>query len=78
MWYSLNVFVRRLKSRFNSLIMRIVPANGVPIFEYDNDINIRKLTDPLIKISDKYGMDIVRREGELQIVVHAQLIQLLF
>lgn len=74
----MNVFVRRLKSRFNSLIMRIVPANDVPIFEYENDINIRKLNDPLIKISDKYGMDIVKRGGELQIVVHAQLIQLLF
>ncbi|MDD2784128.1 MAG: hypothetical protein PHO52_07925 [Sulfuricurvum sp.] len=58
--------------------MRIVPANDVPIFEYENDINIRKLSDPLIKISDKYGMDIVKRGGELQIVVHAQLIQLLF
>jgi len=34
MWYSLNVLERWLKSRFTSLIMRIVPANGVPIFEY--------------------------------------------
>lgn len=40
--------------------MRIVPANGVPLFEYENDINIRKLTDSLTKISDKYVMDIVR------------------
>lgn len=60
MWYSLNVLERRIKSRFNSLIMRIVPANGVPLFEYENDINIRKLTDSLTKISDKYVMDIVR------------------
>jgi DNA polymerase-4 len=35
------------------------------IFEYANDTKMRKLTDALTKVRDKYGMDIVRGGGEL-------------
>ena len=35
------------------------------ILEYENDTKMRKLTDVLTKIRDKYGMDIVRGGGEL-------------
>lgn len=35
------------------------------IFEYENDVKMRKLTDALTKVRDKYGMDIIRGGGEL-------------
>lgn len=35
------------------------------LFEYDNDTKMRKLTDALTKVREKYGMDIVRGGGEL-------------
>jgi DNA polymerase-4 len=35
------------------------------MFEYENDTKMRKLTDALTKVRDKYGMDIVRGGGEL-------------
>jgi DNA polymerase-4 len=35
------------------------------ILEYENDIKMRRLTDAMTKIRDKYGMDIVRGGGEL-------------
>jgi DNA polymerase-4 len=35
------------------------------ILEYNNDTKMRKLTDALTKIRDKYGMDIMRGGGEL-------------
>jgi DNA polymerase-4 len=35
------------------------------IFEYENDVKMRKLTDALTKVRDKYGMDIVRGGGEM-------------
>lgn len=37
----------------------------VDIFEYENDCKMRRLTDALTQIRDKYGMDIVRGGGEL-------------
>ena len=35
------------------------------MLEYEDDVKMRKLTDALTKIRDKYGMDIVRGGGEL-------------
>ncbi len=35
------------------------------MLEYADDTKMRKLTDALTKIRDKYGMDIVRGGGEL-------------
>lgn len=35
------------------------------MFEYENDCKMRRLTDALTQIRDKYGMDIVRGGGEL-------------